>query len=115
MERSPGRNVAAVMLSIVGIVVLALLLTPIAGASRGAAPSLQAATETTTAATEAAATAAATTTTGGTAVAATATTQPSNLPTTGGDSGLSMILLGLAALLILGVAATFLLSGRRNT
>jgi LPXTG-motif cell wall-anchored protein len=110
---------------IAAILVFGLMLVPIAGANNTAAPPLQATAAPTTAATEAAteapttaATEAATTapaaTAAATTTAATATTAPGALPRTGGDSGMGAILLGIAALFILGVAVAMLVSSRRR-
>ncbi|HEY3227791.1 MAG TPA: LPXTG cell wall anchor domain-containing protein [Roseiflexaceae bacterium] len=118
---------------IAAILVFGLMLVPIAGANTTAAPPLQATSEPTTAATEAAteapttaateaATEAATTapaataaaTEAATTTAATATTAPGALPRTGGDSGMGAILLGIAALFIIGVAVAMLVSSRRR-
>ena len=88
---------------IAAILVFGLMLVPIAGANNTAAPPLQATAAPTTAATEAA-----------TTTAATATTAPGALPRTGGDSGMGAILLGIAALFILGVAVAMLVSSRRR-
>jgi LPXTG-motif cell wall-anchored protein len=112
---------------VAAIMVFGLMLVPIAGASTAKAPALQ--TTATVAATEAA-TAEATTGTAATAVAttstvattaatsgttaATATTAPGSLPRTGGDSGMGTILLGAAALFILGIAVATLLASRRG-
>jgi LPXTG-motif cell wall-anchored protein len=116
------------------MVVFGLMLVPVVGASRDSAPAFQTSTETpttgaataepTTAAT-AEATAEATTaataeaTTAATAEATTAATSaatkaPSTLPTTGGDSGMGMILLGAAVLLIMGAAVAMLVANRRG-
>jgi LPXTG-motif cell wall-anchored protein len=115
------RKVAAIIVTIASFTVIALMLAPVAGATHVAAPQLQATAAPTAAATTAAttaatsaATAAATTAATSAATAAATTTTPGALPQTGGDSGLSIMLAGLAALVILGVAATILLSSRRN-
>jgi LPXTG-motif cell wall-anchored protein len=132
------RKAALIGTMIAAILVFSLMLVPSVGAGNLAAPALQATgtAEATAAATEAAtaaataapteaATAAATTaaTAAATAAAtsapaatkaATATTAPGALPRTGGDSGISLILLGAAALFILGVAIATLLSSRRR-
>jgi LPXTG-motif cell wall-anchored protein len=110
---------------IAAMLVFGLMLVPIAGASTDNAPLFQATetavatesaatAEATAAATTAATTAAATpgATTGTTA--ATATTAPGTLPRTGGDSGMGTILLGAAALFILGIAVATLLASRRG-
>jgi LPXTG-motif cell wall-anchored protein len=104
------------------MLVFGLMLVPVVGASKTDAPAFQTATETpttgaataepTTAATAApttAATAAATT-----APATTATTAPGTLPNTGGDSGMGLILLGAAVLLIMGAAVAMLVANRRG-
>src|SRR5688500_4188545 len=86
-------------------------------AATAAATTAATAAATTTAATAAAtatgATAAATagTTTG----AATPTRAPSTLPNTGGDSGMSALLLGAAALVLIGVATALLMGRRRDS
>jgi LPXTG-motif cell wall-anchored protein len=90
------------------ILVLGLMLVPIVGARDSEVPLLQ----TVTAAATTAATAATQPTTAPSA--ATPTVRPGALPSTGGDSGISLILLGGAALLIMGLG-TFLLMERRNT
>jgi len=113
----------AVVVAIATVMVFSLMLVPLVGASNAAAPALQT-TETavgteaaTAAATEAATSAAATeaatasTTTG----TATPTRAPSTLPNTGGDSGMSALLLGAAALVLIGVAAALLMGRRRDT
>src|SRR5215468_10455667 len=112
------RTSLAVAVAVAAILVFSLMLVPLVGATGAAAPALQTtgtATEaaTTGAATEAATTAAteaatAATTTG----AATPTRSPSALPKTGGDSGMSALLLGAVALVLIGVAGALLL-GRR--
>ena len=114
------RRAAIVGTVIASILVFGLMLVPIVGASRGQAPVLQA-TGTATAAATAAATTAATTAATAAATAAapttaarTPTTAPGTLPGTGGDSGIGLLLLGAAALLILGVAAATLAASRRS-
>jgi LPXTG-motif cell wall-anchored protein len=135
------RTSLAVVVAVATIMVFSLMLVPLVGATSVAAPALQttttavgteAATSTlaTAAATEAATTTAATaaateaaTTTAATAAAteaatttaATPTRAPSTLPNTGGDSGMSALLLGPAALVLIGVAAALLLGRRRDT
>jgi len=110
------RTSLALVVAVATIMVFSLMLAPLVGATSAAAPLLQTtgtaeATEAaTTPAATAAATAAATTTT-----AATPTGAPSTLPTTGGDSGMSALLLGAAALVLIGVAAALLLGRRRDT
>src|SRR6266545_3839078 len=114
----------AVVVAIATVMVFSLMLVPLVGASNAAAPALQTTgtavgTEaaTSAAATEAATSAAATeaatasTTTG----TATPTRAPSTLPNTGGDSGMSALLLGAAALVLIGVAAALLVGRRRDT
>jgi LPXTG-motif cell wall-anchored protein len=123
------RKVTLIGTIIAAILVFGLMLVPIAGANNTAAPPLQATSAPTTAATEAAteapttaATEAATTapaataaaTAAATTTAATATTAPGALPRTGGDSGIGGILLGIAALFIIGVAVAMLVSSRRR-
>src|SRR5690348_13691095 len=124
------RKIALIGTMIAAILVFSLMLVPSVGAGNIAAPELQgtatvgataaatsaateAATAAATSATTAAATSAATSAPVGTA-AATATRAPGALPRTGGDSGSSAILLGAAALFILGVAIATLLSSRRR-
>jgi LPXTG-motif cell wall-anchored protein len=108
------------------MVVFGLMLVPVVGASKGSAPAFQTSTETpTTGAATAEPTTAATAeataeaTTAATAEATTAATSaatkaPSTLPTTGGDSGMGMILLGAAVLLIMGAAVAMLVANRRG-
>jgi LPXTG-motif cell wall-anchored protein len=136
------RTSLAAIVAVAAVMVFSLLLVPLVGASSAAAPALQttgtavgettvatlAATTTaaTAAATTTAATAAATTaatTTGATAAAtagtttgaATPTRAPSTLPNTGGDSGMSALLLGAAALVLIGVATALLMGRRRDS
>ena len=137
------RTSLAVIVAVAAVMVFSLLLVPLVGASSAAAPALQStgtavgettvatatgatAAATTTAATAAATTTAATaaaTTTGATAAAtagtttgaATPTRAPSTLPNTGGDSGMSALLLGAAALVLIGVATALLMGRRRDT
>jgi LPXTG-motif cell wall-anchored protein len=102
------------------MLVFGLMLVPIVGARDNTAPMLQAtatptgeataeATAAATAEATAAATAAATT-----APATTATTAPGALPSTGGDSGMGLILLGAALLLIMGASVAILVANRRS-
>jgi LPXTG-motif cell wall-anchored protein len=122
------RKAAIIGTMIAAILVFGLMLVPIVGASGAAAPPLQT-TETTvateaatTVATEAAtaapttgaATAVATPTTGATTAATATSTAPGALPRTGGDSSVGILMLGAAALFILGVAIATLLAGRRR-
>lgn len=86
------------------ILVLGLMLVPIVGARDAEVPLLQTVTAVATRAAATATTAPA---------AATPTVRPGALPSTGGDSGVSLLLLGGAALLIMGLG-TFLLMERRN-
>ena len=111
------RRAAVIGTMIAAMLVCGLLLVPIVGASTRAAPALQTTgTAAVTAAATTAATAAATTAaTAAAPSAATATTAPGTLPRTGGDSGMSMILLAAAALIILGVAGATLMASRRST
>jgi LPXTG-motif cell wall-anchored protein len=131
------RTSLAVIVAVAAVMVFSLMLVPLVGASSGAAPALQATgtavgTEaaTTTGATAAATTTGATTgataaatTTGATAAATSSTTTgaatptraPSTLPNTGGDSGMSALLLGAAALVLIGVATALLMGRRRDT
>ena len=136
------RTSLAVVVAIATIMVFSLMLVPLVGATNAAAPAQQttvtavgteAATTTaataaataaaTTTAATAAATAAATTTAATAAATAAATTTaattptraPSTLPNTGGDSGMSALLLGAAALVLIGVAAALLVGRRRDT
>jgi LPXTG-motif cell wall-anchored protein len=112
------RRAAVVGTVIAGILVFGLMLVPIVGASTSAAPALQTTETATTAATTAAtaaATAAATTAATTTSAATTPTTGPGALPRTGGDSGMGVLLLAAAALLILGVAGMTLMASRRST
>src|SRR4051794_6385548 len=136
------RTSLAVVVAIAAIMVFSLLLVPLVGATSAAAPALQTtgtavgtevatttgaatAAATTTGVTEVAtttgaATAAATTTgataaaTASTTSAATPTRAPSALPNTGGDSGMSALLLGAAALVLIGVATALLMGRRRD-
>jgi LPXTG-motif cell wall-anchored protein len=85
--------------------------TAATAAATTAATTTAATAAATTAATTTAATAAATTTTG----AATPTRAPGTLPNTSGDAGSSALLLGAAALVLIGVAAALLLGRRRDT
>ena len=105
------------------MLVFGLMLVPVVGASKSNASAFQTATETpttgaataepTTAAT-AEATAEATSAAATTAPATTATKAPSTLPNTGGDSGMGLILLGAAVLLIMGAAVAMLVANRRG-
>src|SRR4051812_47318696 len=112
------RRVGIIGTAIVSMLVFGLLLVPIVGASTQAAPALQTTAVATTAAATtapvataaAAATTAPVATTDPGAAATTPVTAPGNLPRTGGDSGISTLLLAAAALLILGVAAVTLMA-----
>jgi len=105
------------------MLVFGLMLVPLVAASNSNAPAFQTATETpTTGAATAEPTSAATaeataaaTTAATSAPAATATTAPGALPSTGGDSGMGLILLGAALLLIMGAAVAMLVANRRGT
>ena len=124
------RKVTLLGTLLAAMLLVGLMLVPAVGATSSKAPAFQATatvaateaatTEATAAATEAAtaeATAAATASTSATTTdtsAATATVAPGTLPTTGGDSGMSTILLGAAALFIIGIAAATLMASRRN-
>jgi LPXTG-motif cell wall-anchored protein len=117
------------------MLVLGLMMVPVVGANKTDAPVFQATAtgeataeateEATAAATEeataeatteatAAATAAATSAAATTAPATTATKAPGALPNTGGDSGMGLILLGAAVLLIMGAAVAMLVANRRG-
>ena len=121
------RTSLTVVVAVVAILAFSLMLAPLVGATNAAAPLLQttgtavgteAATTTaaTAAATEAATTTAATeAATAATTGAATPTRSATNLPNTGGDSGMSALLLGAAALVLIGVAAALLIGRRRDT
>lgn len=119
------RRAAIVGTIIASMLVFGLMLVPIVGASGSGAPVLQATgtaaattaatTVATTAATAVATTAAtiAPTTATGTG-ALTPTRAPGALPNTGGDDGAGTLLLGAAALLILGIAGATLVASRRS-
>ncbi|NOK59151.1 MAG: hypothetical protein GFH27_549283n388 [Chloroflexi bacterium AL-W] len=109
---------------IAGIMILVLMVVPGASASSGFAPSFQ--DETPTAEEEATEEVVEETTPEATEEVVEETTSettddtttddtPAALPETGGNSGLSTLLLGFAALIIMGIAAAMIASSRRRT
>ena len=119
-------SAAAPALQTTGTAVGETTVATTTGATAAATTTAATAAATTTAATAAATTTGATaaaTTTGATAAAtagtttgaATPTRAPSTLPNTGGDSGMSALLLGAAALVLIGVATALLMGRRRDT
>ncbi len=110
-EEFMGKTTVAVLTAIACIAVFSLMLVPLAGATGYVAPALQTTETATAAATEAATEAA---TAAATEAAATPTRAPSALPTTGGDTGVSTLLLGAAALILIGVAIALFMGRRRD-